>query len=437
MVWARLRAGLHERRLSLHLQLLFALESSLFSILTPILPHYVRTLGASKAEIGVLTGAYSAGLIPAALLGGWLAGRGQVRRTTSAGVVLFAAGVASFGFAGDIVSLDVLRAIEGFGGGLIWAGALTWLIATAPSTRRGRVIGTVFSAAITGTLIGPAIGTVALSLGTGVTFGVLGIIALALAVGVLRHGEPELAARTSGLSLGPLLRNRALLLGLWLLLLEAAAFAVVYALAPLRLARFGASSSAIAGSFVAGSAVRVLLAPQIGRFSDRRGALLPTMLGLALAAMALCALPLPTTAGALTVTTALVMAGPLTVFAIPASSLFTVAAERAGIGLAVAAMLFSLTFALGQTITAPAGASLAQATSDAIPYFALTVLLLATMGLTMLYRRDPLVAEAAAPLDQAPDLRAGETAFEAGRAHLPVKTMRASDQRHATQDERV
>jgi MFS family permease len=408
MLSGGIRGGLHERRLSLYLQLLLAFEASLFSAITPILPHYVHALGASKTEIGVLTGAYTAGLFPAALLGGWMASRGGARLTTTVGVVLFAVAVGAFGFAADIISLDVLRAVQGFGGGLIWGGALTWIIATASPTRRGRAIGAVFSAAIFGTLVGPAIGTVAVALGTGVTFGALGVIALALGAGLLRQSEPEIAFRGSGLSVGRVLHNRALLLALWLMLLEAAAFAVVYALVPLRLARFGASSSAIAASFVAGSAVRTVVAPQIGRLSDHRGAIAPTVLGLALAAVALAALPLPTGVVALAVVTTIVTAGPLTTFAIPASSLLTVAAERAGVGLAVASMLFSLTFALGETIAAPAGASLAQATSDAVPFFALSALLLLTIGLTMLCRRDPLVVEAAAPLEQPAGLRAAE-----------------------------
>jgi predicted MFS family arabinose efflux permease len=285
---------------------------------------------------------------------------------------------------------------------------MTWIIATASPTRRGRAIGAVFSAAIAGTLVGPAIGTVAVALGTGVTFTALGMVALALLAGLRRYREPEIAFRASGFSVGRVLRNRALMLSLWLMLVEAAAFAVVYALVPLRLADLGASSSVIAASFVAGSAVRTVLAPQIGRVSDRHGAITPMVLGLALAALALGALPLPTSLVALAVMTTIVMAGPLTTFAIPASSLLTVAAERAGVGLAVASMLFSLTFALGETIVAPVGASLAQATSDAVPFFALSALLLLTIGLTMLCRRDPLVVEAAAPLDQPAGLRVVE-----------------------------
>ncbi|MDQ6818978.1 MAG: MFS transporter [Actinomycetota bacterium] len=383
-------------------QTLLMFESSLYSVLTPILPHYAHALGASKPAIGVLTGAYTAGLIPGSLLGGWMAARAGVRRTTFTGLALFAVAVAAFGFATDIVALDGLRAIQGFACGGIWGGALTWVIAATPASRRGRVLGAAFSAAILGTLLGPAVGTAAVWLGTGIVFAGLGAIAAGLAAWVLRFPDAAIAPTGDRGSIGGLLRNRALLLGTWLMLLEAGALGVVYTLIPLRLSHFGASSVAIGAIFLVASGVRTLIAPQIGRVSDRRGAIAPTAVGLVLAALVMTAVPLPQSVAGLAVVSVIVMAGPLTAFVIPASSLLTVAAERAGISLAIATMIFNLSFALGQTIGAPVGASLAQATSDAVPFLALAALLLLTLVLVLAWRRQPQVAEAAAPMEQGP-----------------------------------
>ncbi len=383
-------------------QTLLMFESSLYSVLTPILPHYAHALGASKPAIGVLTGAYTAGLIPGSLLGGWMAARAGVRRTTFTGLALFAVAVAAFGFATDIVALDGLRAIQGFACGGIWGGALTWVIAATPASRRGRVLGAAFSAAILGTLLGPAVGTAAVWLGTGIVFAGLGAIAAGLAAWVLRFPDAAIAPTGDRGSIGGLLRNRALLLGTWLMLLEAGALGVVYTLIPLRLSHFGASSVAIGAIFLVASGVRTLIAPQIGRVSDRRGAIAPTAVGLVLAALVMTAVPLPQSVASLAVVSVIVMAGPLTAFVIPASSLLTVAAERAGISLAIATMIFNLSFALGQTIGAPVGASLAQATSDAVPFLALAALLLLTLVLVLAWRRQPQVAEAAAPMEQGP-----------------------------------
>src|SRR6202011_551875 len=116
------------RRLVALIGTLLGFESLLWSVVTPILPHYARTLGASKPAIGVLTGAYAAGLIPGSFLSWWLAARAGVRRATLAGMLTFAATVVPFGFAHDIVLLDALRAAQGIGCGFIWGGALTWVI---------------------------------------------------------------------------------------------------------------------------------------------------------------------------------------------------------------------------------------------------------------------------------------------------------------------
>src|SRR6185437_122269 len=101
------------RRLLLLLQVLFLLESSLYSAVTPILPHYAETVGASKAQIGVLAAAYTAGLIPGAFVGAWLAGRAGVRRTTVIGLLIFATALTAFGFAGTLPWLDGLRVAQG------------------------------------------------------------------------------------------------------------------------------------------------------------------------------------------------------------------------------------------------------------------------------------------------------------------------------------
>ena len=66
-------------------RVLLLFEASLYAAVTPVLPHYAQTLGASKPAVGLLAAAYSAGVIPGSLLGGWLAARVGVRRTTLVG----------------------------------------------------------------------------------------------------------------------------------------------------------------------------------------------------------------------------------------------------------------------------------------------------------------------------------------------------------------
>ena len=52
---------------------------------------------------------------------------------------------------------------------------------------------------------------------------------------------------------------------------------------------------------------------------------------------------------------------------IPAVSLLTDSAERAGFALVIATTLVNLAYAIGETIGAPVAAGVSNATSDAVP----------------------------------------------------------------------
>jgi predicted MFS family arabinose efflux permease len=283
-------------------------------------------------------------------------------------------------------------------------------MAASPPARRGTVLGSAFSAAIVGTLAGPAIGTLAVTLGTEITFAALGVIALALSAFVRSYPEPTPTASAPRAKVRGLVRNRAVLLGTWIVVMEAIATAVAYTLIPLRLSRLGASTVVIGATFFVSAALSAVVSMRTGRWSDRRGAIEPIAIGLALGAAILAVLPATHSVGALATVTVLALAGPLTMFIIPGSALLTVAVERAGITLVVATLLFNLGFALGQTIGAPAGAGLAQATSDAVPFAVMSALLLLTALLVVIWRVHPQVAEAAVAtghpaLPRSPDAR--------------------------------
>ena len=233
-------------------RVLLLFESAMYSAITPVLPHYAHVLGASKPAVGVLAGAYPAGIIPGSLLGAWIATRAGVRRTTVIGLLLFAVSIAGFGFATSIVTLDALRFIQGAGCGFIWGGGLTWVIIVAPRERRGAMLGSVIGAAIFGTLIGPVLGILAVTIGTGPVFAVVGASAVGLAVWTARHPEPVRQAPSAETRspLRDMARSPLIRLGSWLILLEAATIGATSTLLPLRLARFGAHSIVIGAVFL-------------------------------------------------------------------------------------------------------------------------------------------------------------------------------------------
>ena len=382
-----------ERPIVLLVGILFMFEASLYSAVTPVLPHYAHVLHVSKPAVGVLAGCYSAGLIPGAFLGGWLAYRVGVRRTTMYGLLVFAVAVAAFGFGTDIVSLDVLRLIQGVAVGAIWGGALTWVIAVAPRERRGQVIGAVIGSAIFGTLIGPVLGTLAVTVGTRLVFSLVGAVALGLAAWTYQHAEPphrELGPRPP---VREIFANRRLLLGFWLIVLDAITIGALSTLLPLRLAHFGASSVLIGGAFVVASLFSWLVANPVGRVVDRRGPELPLVSGEIMLAGALVLLPLPQSALLLGILTAIVLGPPTTSVSIPGMAILTDAVEHAGIAVAIGSMMVNLAWALGETFGAPAAANLSQATSDAVPLLLLAALNLLTMVAVMRVQGRARIAE--------------------------------------------
>jgi MFS family permease len=202
------------------------------------------------------------------------------------------------------------------------------------------------------------------------------VVSLALAVRVLSYSEPPAAAPSTSTSLVKVLSNRGLMLGASLMVLGAATIGAGNALIPLRMSRFGASNLVIGITFFLASGASTLIAPVSGRLSDRAGVRTPMAGGLIAGALLLVLLPLPQSAALLAVLAVLALGGPLTAWTIPAASLITHAAEEAGIALAVATMVFNLAYAVGETVGAPAGAGLAQVSSDAVPFFVLAGLML-------------------------------------------------------------
>ena len=389
-----------EQPIVLLVQALVLFESILYSVVTPVLPHYAHTLGASKPSIGLLVAAYPAGMLPGALLGGWIATRFGVRRTTLVGLLLFAASVTAFGFGRTTVTLDALRFVQGIACGCISSGGLTWVIAIAPRERRGELLGSVMAASIFGTILGPVMGTAAVALGTDVVFTFLGAVAAGLAAWTFGRPQPPPAETGEGAPLRVLLSSPKMMLGLWLVLLEAAALGALGTLLPLRLSRFGASGVAVGITFVLASVLSMLVAPAIGRTTDRRGAGVPLCAGLLTAAVLLALMPLPHTVFLLAVVSVITVGGPLTAYTIPAMSVMTDSSERIGIALIVSSMLFNISWAIGETIGAPAAASISQATSDAVPMVALAVIMVATSAAviaTGLVRRSGKSAQEADP----------------------------------------
>jgi MFS family permease len=353
-------------------------DTIFFTALTPLLPHYVHSLGLSKAQAGFLVASYPVGTLVGAVPGGVLASRLGVRPAVLLGLAAMSVASLVFGYAHSITELDATRFVQGVGGASTWAGGLAWLAAAATPERRGAALGTAFAAAVGGALLGPLVGAVASHVGTGPAFAAATVTGGSLMVASLLVPKPLTGVPQTLRSALPAITEPAISIGMWLTFLAGLALGVVDVLAPLRLNRLGADAVVIAGVFLGAAAVEVVLAPLVGRLADRRGRMVPVRLSL-MAAIVIAVLapwlrPLPV------LIVLLVIGLPAfgTLF-VPAAALIADGADRRRLHHGLAYGLGNLAWAGGQGIAAAASGALAQATVDAVPYLLLAAGMIATV----------------------------------------------------------
>lgn len=283
------------RRLAVFVGSVFAAESAFFAVVPPLVPQLVRDVHLTTTEVGILVAAYPAGLLLAAVPSMALVDRRGVRMATAVGIVVLIASTLGFGWGTNPVLLDASRFVQGVGGALAWAGALAWLTSTTPIARRGSVIGGAVGAALVGMVIGPSIGALASQVGRGLVFSALAIVLVVLLFAGPSSAPAATPRRGSVQALIRLLRSRRAAIGNGLLLVIGTVGGTMWSLVPLLVAHRNGGAGVIAAILAVSYLLAALLNVFLGRVSDRFGRLLPTLVGLAMAAALLPVIPVLST----------------------------------------------------------------------------------------------------------------------------------------------
>ncbi|HMJ71741.1 MAG TPA: MFS transporter [Solirubrobacterales bacterium] len=382
------------RRLLILASTMVFFDVAFYAAIAPLLPDYVAEFGLSKAQAGILAASYAAGTLLASLPAGLVATWAGPRRTVIGGLLLLGCSSLVFGLAHEIVLLDLARFAQGISGALIWSGALTWLITTAPPERRGSIIGTALGTAVAGALIGPILGAIAAEIGTAAVFSAVLGIAVVLAAFAARMPEAAPPERQPLREVGATILTRPILTATAFVAIPSLMFGAVEVLVPLRIDELGGGHVAIAGGFIVGAALEAGLAPIVGRYSDRVGRRIPFVIGIGICACAMVGIAAAEALGPVLAALILGSLGAGICFA-PALTTLSETADLSGLHQGFAAGLSNMAWAAGQTAGALMGGGVASAAGYAVPSLVIAALLLVTSAYAYRSLMPPMVQPAA------------------------------------------
>jgi predicted MFS family arabinose efflux permease len=343
-------------------------EAMLFSALAPMLPRYADELGFGTVAAGVLTGCFALGVFVGSLTSGAVASRHGGKPVLAAGTVTMIAASVLFGLARDVVVLDVARLIQGLGGGMVWAGGLTWIAACAAPERRATAIGTAIGIGICGALLGPPLGGLAVVTSTELVFSTLLPLGLlvALALVLRTPGTASLQVEGSLTDLFERAHRRRAFSAVWVMLLPAVGLGLLNVLGPLRLDAAGAAVGILTLVYVLAGAAEGGASPLAGRLADRRDP--DAVVCWVLLLMALGFAAFAAAGGVIALAVLVVMlGGTFGLMWAPANARTHAVAQSAAVSEAHVFAIFNVCFAGGQMVGGTGGGALADLAGDAVP----------------------------------------------------------------------
>ena len=366
------------RRLLALCSAIVLVDTIFYAALTPLVPYFSEEFGLSKSAVGVLSGAYGAGVLVGSAPGAYLASRAGVKAAALVGLILMSLTSLAFGLVEAVPLLVLARFVGGFGSALSWVAAFTWLTARAPEERRGELIGIMVSAAVFGALLGPVLGSVAAIVGLVPAFAAVAAVGAAIALwAAVEHAPAPAERRPLFAMLRPILQPR-LATGLWLIALSPLLFSAVAVLVPLELSRLGWGAAAVGAVFLVSAAFEAVVHPLLGRWTDRVGYFRPVVMGLLVTVGILLVLPWVGNPWVLALLVFLA-SGAFNAPLVPGTALFSRGTEKAGTEGALAFGVTNFAWASGYAVGAPLGGALADLGGDVLSYLFLTAVCLLTL----------------------------------------------------------
>jgi MFS family permease len=268
-------------------------------LVMPLRALYGRQIGASSAEIGLMTTSFLlAGFLATPGIG-WLSDHFGYKNVLWLGLLLHAVLMLAYIFVQDPLMLIGLRGLEGIASVSVLPPTRAMMNALAPRGRQGEALGLLSAAQTTGILIGPAVGAL-LASQTGYTLSfIIASIPLVLAAIVtvlFLRGQEKLDVDSSPSKQRtalPGLFTRPLLLAYGLQLILMISNGVVMAIWSLYMLDRGATLPQIGLSYTTFALPIIFIAPLAGRLSDRYGRYWLFLAGFSLTGIIFCIYSLP------------------------------------------------------------------------------------------------------------------------------------------------
>jgi predicted MFS family arabinose efflux permease len=262
-------------------------ESLVYTALAPLLDQLDGAEGFNHGQAGLLVAGYAIGYWLGSLPAYRLVARIGSRATATLGIASVAVATLLFAYGDSFPTLMGARVLVGTGSVVAYTGVLTAAGAVAGHDGRGAAIGTVYSGSAAGSAVGPLFGSLASQLGRGPVFTAVAAGQLLIAL---------LLSRLPATSPGPLSSPRAVVrhlqsplvrIGLWITSVPGFALGVLTVSGTYRLHELQAGSFLVALAFSGIAILNIVLAPRLGRASDRLGRRQPLTLALAVATIAI------------------------------------------------------------------------------------------------------------------------------------------------------